>query len=384
MVMVWITTDNVSEEAWRNLLEYANQELALEAIISRHGEPTEKNLENYRKQARQLRASILQAKEYFDAAETSSLITSPNHLYYGMVSLCSSIMLLLGSGEKALDRLRRDRNNNNHGLEFSTDSNEKTCKVGLNILENTFVTVRNSGFFLQWYSTLPVRTGTYALIKKSDANGNSMTNRGLVGDDLHFTVEQMIGHKSSLIELFKTIPDLNSSSKRYGINAVSSRIDLEVMVDANNVFEYEWRIHGTDSPESLQKILEQFVITDEIKSSIRISDNKLSAIVTAKVPKMVGFSYPSYRETINNNKIAYATNQLNSHEIVDSYFLSYALSMLSRYFPDIWVSCLESHCKAAKLIERFIFTLAQKAPVMTLGIMRGGDFVISTHRPPWH
>ena len=30
--MTWVTTDNVSAETWRFLLEYANQELAVESI----------------------------------------------------------------------------------------------------------------------------------------------------------------------------------------------------------------------------------------------------------------------------------------------------------------------------------------------------------------
>jgi len=50
--MTWITTDNVSAEAWRHLLEYANHELAVEAIIKRHGNPNNKALQNYKKQAR--------------------------------------------------------------------------------------------------------------------------------------------------------------------------------------------------------------------------------------------------------------------------------------------------------------------------------------------
>ena len=51
--MAWITTDNVPAEAWRHLLEYANHELAVEAIIKKHGEPKKNSLANYKKQANQ-------------------------------------------------------------------------------------------------------------------------------------------------------------------------------------------------------------------------------------------------------------------------------------------------------------------------------------------
>ena len=152
----------------------------------------------------------------------------------------------------------------------------------------------------------------------------------------------------------------------------------------NNSFE--WRIHGAGSIEELELILDHFSVPEDKNDKLirNVSSDGSSCIVTLMHEEEFHFSYPSYRETINNEKIIYATSQLNRHEIVDAYLSAYGLSMLSRYFPDIWVGCLESHCKAAKLIERLLFILIQKAPVMTLALMRSDDFVISTHRPPWH
>ncbi len=36
--MVWITTDEISEEAWANLLEFANIEVTMEAIAKNMGQ----------------------------------------------------------------------------------------------------------------------------------------------------------------------------------------------------------------------------------------------------------------------------------------------------------------------------------------------------------
>lgn len=382
--MTWITTDNVSAEAWRYLLEYANHELAVEAIIKKHGATDKKSLPNYKKQAQQLRAAILQAREYFDAAKNSSLVTSPNHLYYGMASLCSAIMLLLGTGDKALDKLRLDKKNNNHGLDFSTSVNATSCRVGLDILTNSFTTVRNNGFFLQWYSTLPVEAPVYGVVIRKDGQG-SMTNREWVGTDIAMNSQEIIGYKAPIIELLKYLPDLNSSLKNYGVTVPSSRVDFEI-TKVNGTDNFEWRIHGASSGEDLQSILNQFVVPEgENDKLVKIISNSGTSCIVKLIQKEgAHFTYPSYRETINNEKIIYGNQQLNRHEIVDAYLSAYGLSMLSRYFPDIWVSCLESHCKAAKLIERLLFVLIQKAPVMALATMRSDDFVISTHRPQWH
>ena len=387
--MAWITTDNVPAEAWRHLLEYANHELAVEAIIKKHGEPKKNSLANYNKQAKQIRASILQAKEYFDAAESSSLITSPNHLYYGMISLGSAIMLLLGTGDKALDKLRQDKKNNNHGLDFTTSVNAASCQKGFNILTKSFTAVRNNGFFLQWYSTLPQVIPSYGEVISQNAQGGKWgrIDRVKVGEDHNLSSEKIVGYKTSILETLKYLPDLNSSLRNYEVTVPSSRMDFKVnKFNDSPQNSFEWRIHGAGSKEELELILDHFSVPEDKNDKLirNVSSDGSSCIVKLMHEEEFHFSYPSYRETINNEKIIYATSQLNRHEIVDAYLSAYGLSMLSRYFPDIWVGCLESHCKAAKLIERLLFILIQKAPVMTLALMRSDDFVISTHRPPWH
>ena len=57
--------------------------------------------------------------------------------------------------------------------------------------------------------------------------------------------------------------------------------------------------------------------------------------------------------------------------------------MLSRYFPDIWIACIESQCKAAKLIERAVDIVIKKLPILALSFISFEDVVISTHKEPW-
>lgn len=44
-------------------------------------------------------------------------------------------------------------------------------------------------------------------------------------------------------------------------------------------------------------------------------------------------------------------DRLMNYEMVDAFLLSYQLSMLSRYFPDLWLACLDSHSKAARSLR---------------------------------
>ena len=119
--MRWIVTDDIYAETWRRLLEFANIELTMDEIARRHGKAiTKSQTDNYKKQATQARVCALQAKEYFDAARSSTLFTSPNHAYYGAVATASLMMLIFGDGQKSLDVLRADNRNNHHGLDFTT------------------------------------------------------------------------------------------------------------------------------------------------------------------------------------------------------------------------------------------------------------------------
>jgi hypothetical protein len=70
--------------------------------------------ENVRKQAQQIRYCLIQAREYSSAAETVSLATKPNLLYYGTMSLALTESLFKQSGDSSLDKARGEHRH--HGL----------------------------------------------------------------------------------------------------------------------------------------------------------------------------------------------------------------------------------------------------------------------------
>ena len=383
----WITTENIPAEAWRRVLEYANLDFAISAISVLHGSAVNKNLkQNYKKQAEQIRVAILQSKEYFDAVSTSSLFTSPNHLYYGMVSLASAIMLLIGNGDKALDLLRKVPSNRHHGLNFSTNVSNASCYDGLRILDDSYVEVLRKGFFANWYDILPSKHDIYAIVETRKGNITSI-RRCSEGYERLLTSDQIVGKKYSLIRLFARLPDVYDNLVRYGYPVSASRSNFEMFFNkSNNTTTYKWRIHGAPNPTALEAILEKF--KSDLSSipywNCSNYDNQTWCIVefTFKDPH-VKFEWPSMRENINNDQILYES-YLDTHEIVDAYMAAYTLSMLSRYYPDYWIRCLESHCMAAKAIEHFVFVMTKKFPVLALKLLTADDFVISTHKPPWH
>lgn len=384
--MRWIVTDDIYAETWRQLLEYSNLDLTKDVIASRHSSQKSKSYQdNLVKQAKQARVCVLQAKEYFDAARAASLFTSPNHSYYGAIALASLMMLVLGDGTKSLDYLRSDKTNNHHGLDFTTGCNANSASIGLTLVENSRVEVLRFGHFSNLYKTLPAKGPVFAAVKRSYGSTNTISMQ-TVGEYRVPAIDTLAGTKKTLLELLKYLPDLNSDLQRFGIKTVQSRSTHEVQHNTTGETTHTWRIHGCRSETELETLLENFAVSPRLSDALDFQgpENATTGIVTLRFKPLhdFGIRWPSSRDTMNHDTISYA-DMPETHEIIDLYLVAYQLSMLSRYFPDIWVSCIESQCRAAKLIERATDIITKKLPILTLSMLCNEEIVISTHREPW-
>ncbi len=332
----------------------------------------------------------MQAKEYFSATASSSLFTSPNHLYYGLVSLATAIMLFRGTGEQALDKLRQDANNRSHGLEFTSSTTASSCCNGLAILHETYIKVLKNGHFINWYSVFPTTTSIYSVVTTSDG-AFSYSSRQPSGNQTVLCRHSIIGKKYKLIDLIGRIPDLVVDLSRYGYDVIASRANYEIndrnVGKKNASREYVWRIHGTRTPFQLLDILDQFKSEACLWPYWNCTDYEESnkCIVKFKPPlneRGNHFLFPTIRETINNQQVLYGF-EIDTHEMMDSYFAAFGLSMLSRYYPDLWIRCLESNCIAAKAIELFVDLTIKKGPLLALRFLSSDGIVISNHLPPW-
>lgn len=387
--MHWIVTDNIYREAWQRLLEFANLDLTLNEIVRRHG-PPRGNDSNYKKQARQARVCVLQAKEYFDAAVSSSLFTAPNHLYYGMVALSCVVMLIRGDGTKALDFLRQDKKNAHHGLLFSTGCTATSATSGLSLVENSFATVTPNGHFLNWYRTLPSSMNLYAVFQQ-DFGGGQFTDYRPMSSTPTASPASMIGRRRSSLDLLQALPDIAMHLRQYGIDLGIARITPEVRVSKEGAYSQLWALHQFFSKDGRNELLSAFEVMPRFADCVvtRASPSGQIWAVELKFPpgfapddNLVMMKSPDYRETMSHETIAFS-KAIDTHEIVDGFMVAYQLSMLSRYFPDLWVACLESHCKAAKLIEQAVQLLTKKMPILALSLLAPHPVTISTHREPW-
>lgn len=278
--MEWITAADISREAWRRLLELANLEFAEAAIERLHGSDPRQRA-NRRKQAANMRVALLQAREYFKAAELCSTYTSPNHLYYGMTSLASTILLLRGDGRCSFDFLRQDAKNRSHGLRFTTGVANKTS--GSELLEESRVEVLTSGHFRNWYEVLPEKEPAVALVTREREDGTIATGIESVGEDGLSKFPALIGRSLRLLDCLCRLPDLRDDLFRAGFKTPGSRINHHIRYSKETRID-TWTLHGARTEEELDKILDEFYFSASAAGFVEVkrASGSTSAIVEAR------------------------------------------------------------------------------------------------------
>lgn len=329
--------------------------------------------------------SLLQAEEYFAAARLASTYTSPNHLYYGLVAIASAVMLLLGDGTRSFDYLRRDRRNMRHGLDFSIDPNVSKASEGLGVLELAHIEVARHGHFQAWHSVLPAGEPMFALVRREVPSG-TQTGMDPVGAEPTTPTDALVGQKFTLLRVMGRLPDLMTDLVRYGAAPIHTRANHEMLIRRNGRVEHTWRLHGVEPASGVDALLGQFRFPAHLVQFVNWTPADTSAgIVEVSIPPKSSqrFQGPSARSTIDMRAFLFA-EPLSTHEFVDFYIAAFGLSMLARYYPDVWRACLESHCLASKLIESFVAWAIEKVPQLALSFLVGEQVVVSTHRPPWY
>jgi hypothetical protein len=385
--MRWIATDNIYAATWRELFEYTNIELIRKNLIKRHGVPkSTKDEANYNKQAHQARVCVLQAKEYMDAAQASSIFTSPNHIYYSIYALTSLMMLVMGDGTKSLDYLRKDTKNRKHGLSFTTNCSLNNASADINLLKFSSATILEHGHFPNWYKSLPARQPVYADFEKKEG---LFGTRGIkpYGSNKLTPIASILQKRQSLLDLLALFPDLDSDLRKCGVEKIRSLSDMMVLENEDQkIITYRWRINGCENIQDLDVLLEEFRVEPRFANMMSFTPFPSGLGGEVRMSFMYGdklhFQWPNVRETLEHSTISYA-DHVEMFEIVELYLVAYQLSMLSRYFPDLWVHCIESQCLSAKLISRATEIIGRKFPILCLSILNDEKTVISTYRQPW-
>ena len=382
--MQWITTEDTKREIWSRIFEFANDQYTKEKLKIFHSISDQKHDQNIRKQASQIRLSILQAKDYFDQAERASLVTSPVLTYYGALSLCTATMLFRGSGDKSLDKLREDPRSRMHGL-HALLTDEADIDKSVNLCKKTKIEIKDDGFFKLWFETLPKSFDIYA-ISTNYLGGREESNFISFVTDKTEPYGDYKKRPDSLIDSLRKIPDMVELIERIGVETGTSKISMGIYFDEGETLLNQI-IQNARTLNNLEALRSKYIAKD-CNSYVTVENKKipgrLSAVITTRLKNGAEgvLLRPTYRRSINGDNYAF-TDDLNVPEIVDLFKSAYAMGMLCRYYPDIWIKNLDSSSLSSKIIESAVQVIVRKLPMQALGLLLDQDITVSIHRPPW-
>jgi YaaC-like protein len=396
-----ILTHDASRETWKYLRLFQSVERTVERLQQIHSVPQGKHESNLKKQARQVGYCLRQAEEYFTASETVELATRPLLLYYGCVNLSQALVLLKNDGAFSLDATRKSEKHRHHGLELNRALAEKAARAGT--LDSFFSAVqcachRNSqgelaGHFPILYRCLePSAFIVHSQVREVGRNTFMERNDPCACADLQ-PLDTIATKPFSCWELLGDLPDLFNSLAETGVRSTvrPGMIKRTYMSYYSSVQSSQDTADAapTRTPVKIVDTHTFFVnrLSDQEKAAIlevtrrnpliRVQDQYPSnlCLVLEMVSKpednvRLGY-YPDVVEDIHGQKyfILYPDRYLA--EPASMFVLMYCFGMLSRYFPDVWMTVTDSRVEIAEVANTLLSVVQRKFPNLILDQLTG-------------
>lgn len=404
-----IISEKPIDEIWKRLRLMTDVPRVTKYIRDIHKVPESSPDANQRKQASQLANCIRQAEEYFRAGESVSLATRPTLLYYGGIALTRALVLLRLDGTHSFDALRQADRHNHHGLEFDRGPMKKVLKFDstesfLNSIQCTINCLRKSvqeasitdvientprgrsgsptkripwghfGLFYQCLFSPSFRCPT-EIHESTKASFLRHTRTNPSHDILD--IEELLDKRFSAWDLLGQFPELafKSQSKSLCRGSVHVRVVRNFQaamggppVLSKTTEEHDFFLDGidSDSKESYLAFLRvknpRIILTDDHGHNIHMS-LKMEALADGPLDR--GY-YPDVMEDIAGQHFFILNPSSHLVEPAAHLVLLFCLSMLSRYYPDIWMREINTNVEVAELFDSFLNTVQRKLPNLIL------------------
>jgi len=391
-------------EVWKHLRLFLNVDGTAERLRQLHKIPPETQGDNLKKQARQIGYCIRQAEEYFKASEEVGLATRPLLLYYGCVALSQALILTKKDGTFSLDASRKSGKHRHHGLELERGLVDSAAKV--RGLYEFFSMIKASlcmspggeavGHFPLFFSCLdPPAFVLRANIVDRGRTSSLIHTIPQVCADLQ-PLSRLVGKSLSCGEIVLTLPDLYATLVQLGAGPTIRPGDVTRSIV--NDYSIGAPATGDLSPgaPAPDPVLEKITLIDNFfingltevekeillklyqrNSNIRIegqfpSNLHLVFEVQAKTWQDMGSGYyPDIVDDLHGQKYFILRPETYLPEPASMLFITYCLGMLSRYFPDVWMTVTDSRVEVAEVTNTLLEVIQRKFPTLILDQITG-------------
>ncbi|NOD83760.1 YaaC family protein [Ruegeria sp. HKCCD6119] len=354
-----------SAYAWRQLRRFHNVELVTKILQEVHQIPA-KHLSNAKKQAGQIRLCLSLAHDYYLAAKTVSLGTRPVLLYYSAMNLALAEILFKQSGKSSLDRAREQHRH--HGL-LTTVGNPKPTDDLTTSASSLFAKPMLSG-------TTGDRFGTFELWHQSarqhpaygellDASHGIKGKRALtdVSDE---RMPEIPDKGLTLLECLCQLPPLIQFLRTHGIDSSLLRGETNLTAGPDGR-TFTTIIHPAQS-EKVEAFFEFVKVSPALVPNVNVSiPSGGGATVQIDMPRHNQYS-ASFQDCMNSEhgENFYHTDKLPLNEFGYFYVALFISGNYARYYPDKWITDIESASSLGLMVETLTEEAARRVPLLTL------------------
>ncbi len=339
-----------TSEAWKLLGNYDSRELLARSYKEKHTGVIKKNTADI---CADISANIIQARQYFEAAEIAHDAIRPLVLYYGVLGLSRALILFLNCGK------RESTLNEGHGL--GTHAWAQTLSPQGGGLEKLQIKVSKNGTFRELIAAVENRS----LIR---CNGTEV--------DLRFQ-EPPLPENELLIrysDMIERTPGIGGAAERWlpgtlkqvAINFAKNIPDKGIHLTVNKL-----RRRRTIDFEFISQLVpgHPFTLVEEEGDTMllhwdqtKAQDNALMIWDAIMEGPFAGFGTAFIVPPINGNTYC---------QISSVFIHSYVLGMLARYFPSYWTKLTRNERNDASLptIKSILSLVEARYPQMILDFL---------------
>jgi hypothetical protein len=366
-----VPSTDASSHAWAGLRRFQNVPFVEDVISRLHG-ISKAHAQNVRKQATQIRYTLIQAKEYFDAAASVTLATKPNLLYYSIMSLAIAEILMKQGGLSSLDKAREQHRH--HGLTLRVASTSQ--KVDLQTAAESLVAlplIRDNGArfgtFELWHrSCREMPICGVATTRHGDVAGESHAFRALLhSEDVRLPLVPKNG--LSLLDCLRGLPGMLEFLPGYGITPRIVRGNLtgsDIAGRSPLRHDLTLVIHP-GSPEMIQSFYNNFLVRPDAVNNFTVREFPQGGIIQFFIEEgdvTRGMFFVPNGSMWRKSETRFWPIQEPLNEFGYLYLALFIAGNYARYYPDKWLWDVEQNSPLALAIEQVINLTEQRMALL--------------------
>lgn len=362
-----LTSNDTAGFAWSSLRRYLNIDFVEEQLCRLHELPA-KQRPNAKKQAKQIRYCLMQAREYADAAEQVSLVTKPTLIYYSTMCLALAEILLKQSGESSLDRAREEHRH--HGLMFAAGNPPKGrvslataagalgAKPAIN-LEGRF------GTFELWHRSCRETPVSGKITNHLGVGNTSQHAAILTGADKQLMPIPRAG--LNLMQALRKIPAMMDHLGVLGIESdlIRGRLEIERRGDQTGLMTL--LIHPT--PDRLRiPFMENCKFHAGAFHLVDFHEIHFGGRIDIRVDPSFGnipITLP-HASMWHEEEVRFWQGEEPINEFGYYYVALFIVGNYARYYPDRWIADVEGSTDLALAVEQLLKVAEPRVPLLAL------------------